>query len=375
MPSHSSEPRAGHHLRSFATSDFEHRPSLLDDPGVSTVEQLFQISRAHATDGILHLSFHELVVGRLSYRVKHSDGNWKFGVLHPGQHVCEAGIRGMRVVHEQVGFGDSVAKLNDLKLDSIEANTFVAVFPKDHGLAMLEIDRAILAVLSLGEMFERSIVEDVAVLKYLHERNTLVVGRLREHRAQVLHVNINRATDKRCLVCKRYAQGINRIVNRTLWCRLGLLSKFRRRRILPLRQSINPVVEQNDVDIQVTSDYVHEMIATDAQGIAITRDDPYGKFRTRGLDARGHSRRPAMDAMKSVAVDVVGKSTRTADARNENEVLSRDLEIRQRLLRLRKNGVVSTTRAPPDLLVGHEVLALEFEDPGTLAVLLAIFTH
>src|SRR4026207_636926 len=52
--------------RSFAlrTSNFVIRTSSLHHPGVSTVEQLFQISRAHATDGILRLSFHELGVGR-----------------------------------------------------------------------------------------------------------------------------------------------------------------------------------------------------------------------------------------------------------------------------------------------------------------------
>jgi hypothetical protein len=56
---------------------------------------------------------------------------------------------------------------------------------------VLEADGAIFAVLSLCEMFERSIVENVAVLKNLDERNAFVMGSLREHAVQMLHVDVN----------------------------------------------------------------------------------------------------------------------------------------------------------------------------------------
>src|SRR5262245_14396355 len=120
---------------------------------------------------------------------------------------------------------------------------------------------------------------------------------------------------------------------------------------------------------------MHEMITTDAQRISVTRDDPHRKLRARGFDPRGHGGRAAMDAMESEAIHVVGKAARTTDAGNKNEILTRDFQVRKRLLRLRKNRVVAAARAPAHFLIRHEVLALQFDDSSTLAVLLAIVTH
>src|SRR5262245_17412125 len=113
---------------------------------------------------------------------------------------------------------------------------------------------------------------------------------------------------------------------------------------------------------------MHKVIAADAQSIAVTRDDPNREIRTCSLDTRGHSGRPAVDAVEPVTIDIIGKAARTTDARNENKILSRDFKIRQGLLGLCQDGVVAAARTPTHLLVRHEVLALEFNHSSTLAV-------
>jgi hypothetical protein len=133
----------------------------------------------------------------------------------------------------------------------------------------------------------------------------------------------------------------------------------RRRRILALRQAIDPVVEQNDLQIHVAADAMQQMIAADAQSIAVSRNDPHLQVGPAALQSRGERRRPAMDAVHAVGVHVIGKATRAADARNEHDVLTRNAERRHHLLHLRKNRIVAATRAPAHILVAREILRRE----------------
>src|SRR5580693_1529482 len=59
--------------------------------------------------------------------------------------------------------------------------------------------------------------------------------------------------------------------------------------------------------------------------------------------------------MHSVAVHVVGQSRGTADARDNNEVLPRDLQLRQEGLERGQDRVVAAARAPADFLVRFEI--------------------
>ena len=53
-----------------------------------------------------------------------------------------------------------------------------------------------------------------------------------------------------------------------------------RRRILSFRQSIDFIVYQYNIDIDITSHRMDEMIPADSQTIAITGNKPYAKIRT-----------------------------------------------------------------------------------------------
>src|SRR6266576_4873763 len=100
----------------------------------------------------------------------------------------------MYVVNQEVGFGDAVfAESYHLRVCAVHANSLVSILTENHWLAMLEIEDLVLSHAPFGKIIESMIVEDVAVLIDLEERDTFVSGRGFDHHAQMLHIDIDGA--------------------------------------------------------------------------------------------------------------------------------------------------------------------------------------
>ena len=74
---------------------------------------------------------------------------------------------------------------------------------------------------------------------------------------------------------------VQRVVDGAHRRALGHLAQRRGRRILPLGQSVDAVVEEHDVDVEITPDGVDQVVAADAQGVAVAGDDPHREVRPR----------------------------------------------------------------------------------------------
>ena len=68
----------------------------------------------------------------------------------------------------------AICKVDDFKVESVEANSFVAIFAEDHRLAMLQLDGGIIASRFILGVGESTIIEYVAVLVNFDERRALV---------------------------------------------------------------------------------------------------------------------------------------------------------------------------------------------------------
>src|SRR3546814_4125009 len=79
------------------------------------------------------------------------------------------------------------------------------------------------------------------------------------------------------------------------------------RRILPLGQAIDLVVEQHDLAVEIAADDVHRMIAADRQPVAVAGDDPDVEMRIRELQPRRERRRAAVDRMEAIGFHIIGK--------------------------------------------------------------------
>ena len=214
------------------------------------------------------------------------------------------------------------------------------------------VDRALLLV---AQRVERAVVEHRAVLVDLDQRRALVLGRGPQHRRQVVLVGVDRARHERRLGAQRQRHRVERRVDRPERRRLRHLAELRRRRRLPLGQPVDLVVEEQDLHRHVAAQRVDQVVAADAQRVAVTGHDPDREVLARGRQP-GRQRGPApVDAVHPVRVHVVREAARAADAGHEHDPLGRDPELREEGLHGREHRVVAAARAPARLLVGLEV--------------------
>ena len=169
-------------------------------------------------------------------------------------------------------------------------------------------------------------------------------------------MHVDRAGDKRRLAADGDRQRMQRIIDRSERRALGHLPQGRSRRVLPLGQSINPVVEQQDVDVEIPPDGVHQVVAADRQGVAVAGDHPHRQVGPAGLQPGGHGRRPTMNRVDAVGVHVIGKPAGTTDAGDEDDLFGRHAQRRQDLLHLGQNRIVPTARAPANFLIAGKIL-------------------
>ena len=65
------------------------------------------------------------------------------------------------------------------------------------------------------------------------------------------------------------------------------------------------VVEQDDHEVDVAAQDVQDVVAADAQAVAVAGDDPHLELGARRLEPGGDRRRAAVDAVEAVGVHVV----------------------------------------------------------------------
>ena len=112
---------------------------------------------------------------------------------------------------------------------------------------------------------------------------------------------------------------------------------------------------------------------TDGHAVPIPHDGEDLQVGPMELDARGDGKSPAMKAMESIGLHVVGETAGAADARNEDRVLRLELVFRQEALDSSEDRVVAATRTPPGnggLIVAHlefAIIGLTEMEKGTSA--------
>ena len=211
----------------------------------------------------------------------------------------------------------------------------------------------------VGEVRERGIVEHDAVLEDLDERCAGVGVGLLEHIHQVRLVDIHRTRHEPRSDPQGHGGRTDRIGHRAAWRGGRQRAPLGCRRDLALGQTVDLVVEQDDIEIDVAPQGMHQVISANTEPVAITRNHPDVEVGIRQLGARGHRWSPAVNRVKTVGGHVVGETRRAPDPRNEDAVLTRHLQVGQGLLNRLENGIVATPRAPADLLVRGKVLRLE----------------
>ena len=180
--------------------------------------------------------------------------------------------------------------------------------PKISGLPWLQGEGRVVADLLLAHVVEGAVVEDVAVLVDLDESGAVVRGGAMEDLLQVRAEDVDGPRDEGRLGAEGQARRVERPVDRPVRRRLGLLADLGRRRVLALRQPVDPVVEHQDLESDVAAQDVDEVVAADRQQVPVAADDPDGEVGPHDLQARRDRGRAAVDAVEAVRVHVVRES-------------------------------------------------------------------
>src|SRR5213078_4577299 len=100
----------------------------------------------------------------------------------------------------------------------------------------------------------------------------------------------------------------NGVINRAHGRGLGLLAQLGSGTVLTLGQSINAIVEEDVIDVEVAPDGMNKMIAANRQGIPVARDHPNTQVRICTLDAGSNGGSTAVDTVEAVSIHVVRKA-------------------------------------------------------------------
>ena len=282
------------------------RLRLADLPGVGAGQQGSQIALALPGAGLLQLRGHHLVVAGPRHVAEHPDrGVREVGTAEPrqGERIRRVGRRG--VVHQQrvlVGPGH-LGRLQ--RPVAAEAQPLALARAEPDRLAVLQPDQQVTTGRRVLYRPERLVVEDRAVLVDLDERRSPVIRRGPQHAGEVLAVGVDRAGHEPGLGADGERQRVERGVQRAERGRLRHLPLFGGGRVLALGQPVDPVVEQQDLDVDVPPERVDQMVAADRERVAVTGDHPYRQVGTGAGQAGGDRRRPAVDRVHPVAVHVV----------------------------------------------------------------------
>ena len=233
----------------------------------------------------------------------------------------------------------------------------LALVTDGDGLAVAQVDQACLLLLDVLDELEGAVVEDRAVLVDLDDRRAAVGGRRLEHLGEVLAVGVHRPRDEGALRAERERDRVEGGVHAAHRRGFRHQARLRGRAVLPLGQAVDAVVEEQDRHVDVAPHRVDEVVATDREGVAVTRHDPHGQVGAARRQTRRDRRRATVDRVHAVRVEVVREPRGAADAGDEGDVFLAQAQLGQEALDGREDGVVAAPRAPAHLLVGGEVLA------------------
>ena len=212
------------------------------------------------------------------------------------------------------------------------------------------------ACVAVLEHVERAVVEDRAVLVDLDQRRAPVLRGRAQRLGEVLAVGVGRAGHERGLGAEGQRDRVERVVHRAHRGGLGDLADLGRRGVLALGQAVDPVVEQQDLEVDVAAQRVDQVVATDREGVTVAGDDPHRQVTARRGQAGGDGRGAPVDRVHAVGVEVVREARGAADARDEDDVLALEPEVGQEALHRGEDRVVAAAGAPAHLLVGGELL-------------------
>ena len=206
-----------------------------------------------------------------------------------------------------------LANLDNLQAKALLNQSELIVLAEDEFLAMTYIDGILLAALLIIYGLVGTVVEDDAVLQNLADSSTLVgIGSLQ-------NLDGSRSiggygTGEEMATCaKAQFSRTEGILDSAIGARLADEATGAGGRVLPLGQTVDTVVEQNHVQVDVTTVGMDEVVTADSQSVTVARHLPYGQVGVGNLGTCGYGGSTAVDGVHAVGGHIVRQTAGAAD--------------------------------------------------------------
>src|ERR1051326_3280679 len=100
------------------------------------------------------------------------------------------------------------------------------------------------------------------------------------------------------------------------------------------------------------------MVAADRETVAVAAEQKDVEIGPGKADAAGERNGAAVDEVRAVAIDEIGKARRTTDARKRDDLFVIDISFLENLVERREHGEIATARTPGRVMGGGRPLGL-----------------
>ena len=217
-----------------------------------------------------------------------ADGQGQLVAVHHGQLLVQEVLGGVGVVDEDVVDGIAVLAQGDgLEAEAVLHEAFLHVAAEEHLLALAQADDVVVALILVGEVGVDAVVEDDAVLEYLDHGGSLMLGGGHHDVLGVLEEDVDAACEEGAACAEDELGGDEGVLGGAVGGGLGDGAAVGGGGVLALGESVDLVVEQHYVYVDIAAHGVDEVVAADGQRVAVARGDP-------DAEARSPSASPAL---------------------------------------------------------------------------------
>ena len=323
---------------------------LLHFPNIVGFEEFGEVVVRLLGSDFVKLRIDSFVVGRSVHVTDDSECDREIRSFHHGEFELEGVVLAMSVVNEHVVEGVSVLTNFDyFESKALLHESELVVLAEDEFFAMAHVDGVLLAPFVVVDRFVGTVVEDDAVLKYFANGGTVVlVGSLKNLNG-TLSIGGDGTGEEVSARSEAEFSWAERILNRAIRRRLADKSAWGCRGVLSLGESIDAVVEQDHVEVDVASVGVDEVVTSDGESVTVTADLPNSEVRVGDFASCGDGGGTSVDGVHAVGGHVVRQTAGAADAGDDSGVMRSDADFSHGFLKRGEEGVVATTWTPTRL--------------------------
>ena len=194
----------------------------------------------------------------------------------------------------------------------------------------------------------------------IEEREALVLDTLLDQFGEVLLLAAEAARDERGACGQSQRNRIDRRFDVAEGHAFRLHADAAGGRCLAGGEAVDLVVHHDVEQVDVAAHGVHEVVAADAEAVAVAAGHQHGQIVIGELHSSGHRQRAAVQGVHAVGVDVAGKVGGTADTADGDHVVVRYLQLDQGLLDRGEHAKIAAAGTPVGIdfafQIGHRHL-------------------